>query len=397
MRICFFTTDSVLPTKGGVERVVYNLSKIFQNNGLSVMIISAKDAKGLKCPFENQYALPLQSAIMHKINIEFVDRLFQNNPVDIIINASHQIEVFELSKSLKDKYSLKLISTLYCTPDALLKGLNDKYAHVRLSGDSCLRKWINILWIFLSMPYRKYLRKKWIKEKYRYQLVSSDAFILESERYKQLFAELIEFDCSDKLYTIQNPLSSFTIVQREVHKSKNVLFIARMLIDQKRPDRMLDIWNLIYEKFPDWKLFMIGDGDDKDLIMEYSKKLNIDNIYFIGNTQLDNYYKNAEILCLTSSFEGFGLVLTEALQNGVIPIAFDSYHAVRDIIDDGLTGVLIKPFSIKNYAKNLAILMSDTNLRNTMRVNIRNKDLSSFSEEVVLSKWISLFNKLFNH
>ena len=247
------------------------------------------------------------------------------------------------------------------------------------------------------MPYRKYLRKKWIKEKYRYQLVSSDAFILESERYKQLFAELIEFDCSDKLYTIQNPLSSFTIVQREVHKSKNVLFIARMLIDQKRPDRMLDIWNLIYEKFPDWKLFMIGDGDDKDLIMEYSKKLNIDNIYFIGNTQLDNYYKNAEILCLTSSFEGFGLVLTEALQNGVIPIAFDSYHAVRDIIDDGLTGVLIKPFSIKNYAKNLAILMSDTNLRNTMRVNIRNKDLSSFSEEVVLSKWISLFNKLFNH
>ena len=98
---------------------------------------------------------------------------------------------------------------------------------------------------------------------------------------------------------------------------------------------------------------------------------------------------------MTSSFEGFGLVLTEALQNGIIPIAFDSYNAVRDIIDDGLTGMLIKPFSIESYAKHLSILMSDTSLRDTMRENIRNKDLSSFSEENVYNKWIILFNQLY--
>lgn len=51
------------------------------------------------------------------------------------------------------------------------------------------------------------------------------------------------------------------------------------------------------------------------------KKQHVGNIQFIGNAKLDNYYKKAEILCMTSSFEGFGLVLTEALQNGIIPIA----------------------------------------------------------------------------
>ena len=168
-----------------------------------------------------------------------------------------------------------------------------------------------------------------------------------------------------------------------------------MLIDQKRPDRMIDAWKTIYRKFPDWNLLMIGDGNDKEKIMQYAKKQHIGNIQFTGNAKLDNYYKKAEILCMTSSFEGFGLVLTEALQNGIIPIAFDSYNAVRDIIDDGLTGMLIKPFSIESYAKHLSILMSDTSLRDTMRENIRNKDLYSFSEENVYNKWIILFNQLY--
>ena len=178
-------------------------------------------------------------------------------------------------------------------------------------------------------------------------------------------------------------------------KTNTVLFIARTLIDQKRPDRMIDAWKTIYRKFPDWNLLMIGDGNDKEKIMQYAKKQHVGNIQFIGNAKLDNYYKKAEILCMTSSFEGFGLVLTEALQNGIIPIAFDSYNAVHDIIDDGLTGMLIKPFSIESYAKHLSILMSDTSLRDTMRENIRNKDLSSFSEENVYNKWIILFNQLY--
>ena len=397
MRICFFTTDCVLPTKGGIEKVVYNLSKTFQEKGLSVIIISTTDSNGLEYPFDFQSSLPLSSDILHKDNIAFVDDLIQKYPIDIIINASHQTEVFKLCKLFKDKYSFKLISTLYCTPDALLKGLIDKYAHVRLSSISRLKKWIHILAIFILMPYRKYLRKKWIRNKYRYQLDNSDAFILESERYKSLFLDLVKSESPEKLYCIPNPLSTFSTEKHVANKTKTVLFVARMLIDQKRPDRMIDVWKKIYRKFPDWNLLMIGDGDDKERIIEYSKKRNVDNICFIGNTTLDDYYRKAEILCLTSTFEGFGLVLTEALQNGVIPIAFDSYNAVRDIIDDGMTGMLVKPFSIKGYADKLSILMSDAHLRNTMREKIRDNKLSSFSEDKVYSSWITLFDNLLSN
>ena len=78
MRICFFTTDCVLPTKGGIEKVVYNLSKTFQEKGLSVIIISTTDSNGLEYPFDFQYSLPLSSDILHKDNIAFVDDLIKN-------------------------------------------------------------------------------------------------------------------------------------------------------------------------------------------------------------------------------------------------------------------------------------------------------------------------------
>ena len=87
MRICFFTSDCVLPTKGGVEKVVHNLSRIFQRKGLSVIIISAFESHGLSSPFEFQYSLPNNTDIIHKANIEFIDDIFRNHPIDIIINA----------------------------------------------------------------------------------------------------------------------------------------------------------------------------------------------------------------------------------------------------------------------------------------------------------------------
>lgn len=62
---------------------------------------------------------------------------------------------------------------------------------------------------------------------------------------------------------------------------------------------------------------------------------------------------------MTSTFEGFGLVLVEAMQHGCVPIAFDSYPAVRDIISHGENGILIPPFQEEDYSNAIMALTNN--------------------------------------
>ena len=87
------------------------------------------------------------------------------------------------------------------------------------------------------------------------------------------------------------------------------------------------------------------------------------------------------------------MVLTEAMSFGTIPFAFDSYSAVHDIIEDGKTGVLVKPFSINEYANKLASLMSDEDERNRMSANCIT-DVTRFSLDNIVNQWEDLFKSL---
>lgn len=79
----------------------------------------------------------------------------------------------------------------------------------------------------------------------------------------------------------------------------------------------------------------------------YIRKHNLSNIRIDAPTSdVAKYYEESEILVMTSIFEGFGLVLTEAMSRGCIPIAFDSFKSVHDIVDSGRNGMLIKPFMV---------------------------------------------------
>jgi glycosyltransferase involved in cell wall biosynthesis len=87
------------------------------------------------------------------------------------------------------------------------------------------------------------------------------------------------------------------------------------------------------------------------------------------------------------------MVLTEAMAFGTVPFAFDSYSAVHDIIEDGRTGVLVTPFSIKEYTDKLTILMLDEEERDRMSENCM-KDVTRFSLDSIVDQWVHLFETL---
>ena len=120
----------------------------------------------------------------------------------------------------------------------------------------------------------------------------------------------------------------------------------------------------------------------------------LERITFCGKQYTAPYYNEAAINCLSSQIEGFPLVLIEAQQAGVIPVAFACSAGVREILSpDGENGRLIPPFDLDAYAEALASLMSDESLRKQMQQNVLKKARLYNIEEIV-KQWDFLFKKI---
>lgn len=169
----------------------------------------------------------------------------------------------------------------------------------------------------------------------------------------------------------------------------------RTLNSYKRVDRLLYIWKLIYKKAPDWELVLVGDGNEKQQLQEMVVKMKLQNVHFEGyHSDPSSFYRDASILCLTSNFEGWGIVLTEAQANGVIPFSFNCAAGIEEIIGNSEEyGILVTPYNLHEYSTKLLKLMNDSNKMQIMHKLVVQK-ATQYSSEVVGNKWLDLFDSL---
>ncbi len=174
-------------------------------------------------------------------------------------------------------------------------------------------------------------------------------------------------------------------------KKKQLLYVGRLDPYQKRVDRLITIWRHIYNDFKDWELVILGEGPQLNELKQMASGL--ERVTFAGRQNSEPYYRDASILCLTSDYEGWGMVLTEAMTFGTVPVLFNSYRAAPEIVHDGSIGMLVKPFSIRQYVEKLRILMNNADLRNKMALNaieyVKRYDISN-----IANRWEKLFNRL---
>ena len=105
------------------------------------------------------------------------------------------------------------------------------------------------------------------------------------------------------------------------------------------------------------------------------------------------YYQKASIFLMVSAFEGWGLTLTEAQQCGCVPIAFDSYSAVHDIIDNDKNGIIVPEGDMDAYAHRLQELMNNPEALQRLSDNAR-KDCLRYSRENIAKQWKTLLDNL---
>ena len=233
--------------------------------------------------------------------------------------------------------------------------------------------------------------ERWTRRRHRFLYDISNRYVLLSNRYFGEFRWLARLHDARKLRAIPN-VNTFEAVPFRPKKRKEVLFLGSLL-RVKGVDYLLDAWRRIAAKFSDWTLNIVGDGPLRDDLERIVEDSNIPHIIFHGaKTDVSPFLKNAAILAAPSRYEGFPMVLGEAMAHGAVPVCFDSYSALRDIVSDGESGIVVPAFDVVAFADAIQRLMADESLLQTMSKSAITS-VERFSKERVLPMWRALFDE----
>ena len=186
----------------------------------------------------------------------------------------------------------------------------------------------------------------------------------------------------------------FKVDQVSTLSSKHVVCIGRYAYE-KGNDLLLKAWAKVEKQCLDWTLDIYGMGNQTPY-MELIYELGIDKARCHLHGSLMNVkdvYLGSSIFALPSRFEGFGLVIIEAMACGVPVVAFDCENGPRNIISDNQNGILVKPFDVKAYADSLIRLMQDDQLRSRMGNRAYESSKRYYFEDIAL-QWKGLFDEV---
>ena len=389
--ILIVNTQEFNPRIGGVEKVTDVLVPEFLKNGYNITLlacIKSKYSKKYK-PAAVQYFLPVSDSYLNKENIEYFEEVVIENKIDIIMNqAGNILEFSQLCINVSKIMRTKLISIVHIDP---LYQLND----LKFSRKSILNieSKFKIAVKQLAYPYLYNRTYRETQKLYKYVYSGSDMVVLLSNHFIKPFLKLLELQTSNKLFAISNPQPEISDKEIVLINKKQIIYVGRVAFGHKRTDVLLKIWESIFKDYPDWQLTIVGDGPLLNRLKEYTHTKKIERISFTGFDNPINYYKESEILCMTSSYEGLAMVLIEGMSYGCIPVAFDSFASIHDIIENNKNGKLIKINMIDGYEKELRDLLDNEIKRKEMRKEVINGN-SKFSKDKIVQDWIRLFNTL---
>ncbi len=176
--------------------------------------------------------------------------------------------------------------------------------------------------------------------------------------------------------------------------TKRVVSIGRYAYE-KGNDLLLKAWAKVEKQCKDWTLDIYGQGNQTPY-RELMHELGIDETrcHLDGSlTDVKDAYLGSSIFTLPSRFEGFGLVIIEAMACGVPVVTFDCENGPRNIITNNLDGILVKPFDVDEYAESLLRLIKDNQLRFQMGKRAHESSKRYLIEDIAL-QWKNLFDEV---
>lgn len=198
---------------------------------------------------------------------------------------------------------------------------------------------------------------------------------------------------SKNVQIIPNPLPFYPNERAELI-NKKVIAVGKQSY-QKGYDRLLQSWKKVNARHPDWMLEIYGKFDASQKLESIAKSLGIEYAvrFYEPQYAIEEHYLDSSVYVMSSRFEGFGMVLIEAMACGVPCVSFDCPHGPGDIINDNRDGFLVKNGDTDVLADKLNQLIEDENLRTLMGKNAK-ENAKRFLPDNIMKQWDELFKSV---
>lgn len=201
-----------------------------------------------------------------------------------------------------------------------------------------------------------------------------------------------------KVVTIPNVVTCFpNDISKSHDLSKKIISVGR-LNHQKGFDMLISAWNKIAFKYQGWHIDIYGSGDDEKYLIGLIEQYKLNDLIKI-HKPVDNIYdkyKESSIFVLSSRFEGFGLVLVEAMSCGLPVISFDCPHGPSEIINQKTSGILVKAEDINGLADAIEWMILHKEAREEMGRKAR-ITAKKYTKETIMPLWIDLFETIISN
>lgn len=236
----------------------------------------------------------------------------------------------------------------------------------------------------LRFRYLHLLKAWWMQKKDSFYATKYDKVVLLTQQDLNLWGN------KKNMCYIYNPLSFTCDVSAEL--DKKYIIAAGRFIAQKGFDLLIDAFAIIATEHLDWKLLIFGEGQDHQFLLNRIKEKGLMQQVQLCPVTSDirSVFLNSSIFVFSSRYEGFGLVLTEAMECGLPCVAFDCECGPREIIDNGETGYLVKSGDINDFALKLETLMNNSTLRKEMGSKGK-QTVQRFYVDKIMAQWDRLF------
>lgn len=363
----------------GMERVLTLKANFFAENlgyDIHIILTDGKEKKPyyklhpsitvhqLDINYDEMYGLPLYKRIW---GYQSKQRLFKKRLSKCLLNIRPDITISLLRRDINFINKMK---------DGSIKlgEIHFNKSNYREFNDNRIPKFT-----------QQFIRQYWMHQLIR-QLRKLKRFIVLSHEDAAEWTEL------NNVTVIHNPLPFFPDQQSDVSR-KQVIAVGRYM-KQKGFDRLIPAWRIVNERHPDWVLRIYGDG------MRETLQQQIDSLGISSSCILEHNVENiiekyceSSIFALSSRFEGFGMVIIEAMVCGVPPVSFACPCGPRDIIHNNEDGLLVENGNINQLAEKICYLIENDTVRINMGKMAR-LNSQRFKIDNICKEWEILFNQL---
>lgn len=354
-KICFLIGN--LNNSGGTERVTTLIANALAKKNYQVSILSLAD--GRQSFFELVPSIKTYSLYPEKIS-------FKKN----FLGAVWRIRRFVTQNQID---TLVAVDSIYCvfTVPALF-GLKVKH----------------ICWehfnfkVNLGVKYRD-IGRKWAA-KY------CDCVVTLTKRDKELWEQGIK-NIKAKIIPIANP-SPFEVQENIPSLDYKTILCVGRLTYQKGFDLLITAWARVAQQVPDWKIVIVGSGEDEQMLKQMAKSLGVDDsIIFAGQQKnMSTFYRQASFFCMSSRFEGLPMVLLEAQSYGLPIVAFDCDTGPAEIVQHNINGLLVESGNINGLTNSLLELINLSNIQYEKTSSNAVENSVRYSVNPILKQWLSI-------